>query len=111
MGIYKSYSFTDKDPIIDTVRTVVEDSGASYRWIELHSGVTTVTLNNWFHGGTKRPQTATVIAVLRSLGFTLHAVPFGLKPEITSIIEPAAPREATRHAMQMAKYKHKKEVV
>jgi hypothetical protein len=52
-----------------------------------------------------------VIAVLRSLGFTLHAVPYGLKPEITSIIEPAAPREATRHAMQMAKYKHKKEVV
>ena len=35
MSTYKSYSFTDKDPIIDTVRTVIEDSGASYRWIEL----------------------------------------------------------------------------
>jgi hypothetical protein len=105
MSTYKSYAFKDKDPIIDTVRTVIEDSGASYRWIELHSGVTANTLNNWFHGSTKRPQTATVIAVLRSLGFTLHAVPFGLKPEVTSLIEPAAPREATRHAMQMAKYK------
>jgi hypothetical protein len=35
---YKSYSFVDKDPIIDEVRTIVQASGVSYRQIEEESG-------------------------------------------------------------------------
>jgi hypothetical protein len=31
---YKSYNFVDKDPIIDEIRAIYENSGASYKWIE-----------------------------------------------------------------------------
>lgn len=66
--VYKSYNFRDKDPVIDVVRTVVEDAGKSYAKVERDSGVTTQTLRNWFYGRTKRPQFATVAAVVRACG-------------------------------------------
>ena len=63
---YKSYSFVDKDPIIDEIRTVFQDSGVTKQWIEEQSGVTSATLHAWFEGKTRRPQAATVNAVLAS---------------------------------------------
>jgi hypothetical protein len=102
---YKSYSFTDKDPIIDEIRTVIKDSGVSHAWIEDQSGVTSQTLRSWFYGTTKKPQAATINAVARSLGYKLGFVPF------TTIIhmEPPMPepRASVRHVVQMAKYKKK----
>ncbi len=71
INVYKSYSFKDKDPIIDRLRTVVEDSGQSYEDIHDASGVTTSTLYNWFSGSTRRPQFATINAVARALGHHL----------------------------------------
>lgn len=71
MKLYRSYMFRDKDPVIDVVRTAVQDSGASYTDVSLRSGVSAGTLTNWFHGATQRPQFASVQAVLRSLGKTL----------------------------------------
>lgn len=71
---YKSYSFRDKDPIIDEVRTVFAKSGATYQRVEDDSGVTVKTLRNWFDGGTRRPQAATLNAVLRALGYKLGVV-------------------------------------
>ena len=68
---YKSYSFVDKDPIIDEIRTVVKESGATYQYIHALSGVSTNTLSKWFDGSTKRPQAATINAVLRALGYQL----------------------------------------
>ena len=65
---YKSYSFRDKDPCIDIIRTVVEDSGKSYVKIHESSGVSVGTLSNWFGGKTRRPQFATVNAVALALG-------------------------------------------
>lgn len=65
---YRTYLFKDKDPIIDKVRTVVQDSNESYKAIHDSSGVSTTTLYNWFHGATKRPQFCTVAAVIRALG-------------------------------------------
>jgi hypothetical protein len=99
---YKSYNFVDKDPIIDEVRTVFAQSGATYRWVEEHSGVTHQTLRNWFDGETKRPQAASINAVLRSLGFKLGVVPF----EQSIAVTPPAPQPASiRHVVQMARYK------
>ena len=72
---YKSYSFVDKDPIIDEIRTVFQDSGVNYQWVHENSGVSTATLYNWFDGKTKKPQAATINAVLRSMGFKLGIVP------------------------------------
>lgn len=73
---YKSYSFLEKDPIIDEIRTVYQGSGFTYKRIHEESGVTTSTLTNWFSGTTRRPQAATVNAVLRCMGYKLGIVPY-----------------------------------
>jgi hypothetical protein len=103
---YKSYSFIDKDPIIDEVRAVFDKSGANYAWIEANSGVCTATLYNWFDGATKRPQAATVNAVLRSMGYKLGVV--ADKPVIVELpAKASAPQRepSTRHIVNMAKYR------
>ena len=72
---YRSYSFKDKDPIIDKIRTVVGDSGLDYGQIRDKSDVSIGTLRNWFHGETRRPQFATLNAVARALGHELTISP------------------------------------
>lgn len=69
MRIYQSYSFIDKDPVIDKVRTAIQKEKISYAQIEAISGVTDATLRNWFEGKTRRPQYATVAAVFRAMGY------------------------------------------
>jgi len=104
---YKSYNFIDKDPMIDEVRTIVERSGASYKWVNEESGVSVNTLSKWFDGTTRRPQAATMNAVLRSLGFKLGVVEDRkVIVPVAGRMQPAvAERHATRHVVQMAKYK------
>jgi len=99
---YKSYSFADKDPIIDQVRTAYQESGETYKYIEEHSGVTRPTLKAWFDGATKRPHAATVNAVLRVLGYRLDVVPITAKV----IVKPTSAfvRKSARHVVQMKKY-------
>jgi len=69
---YKTYSFVDKDPIIDKVRTAVKDAGMTRGEISRTSGVSTSCMRNWFEGDTKRPQFASVNAVLRAMDFELQ---------------------------------------
>ena len=71
---YKSYNFIDKDPMIDEIRTIVERSGASYKWVHDNSSVAVTTMTQWFDGKTRRPQAATMNAVLRALGYKLGVV-------------------------------------
>jgi len=77
MKPYASYMFRDKDPIIDRIRTLISDAKISHAYIELHSGVTARTLYAWFHGETKRPQHATVAAVVAVLGYHVALVKSG----------------------------------
>ena len=65
---YRSYVFRDKDPVIDKLRTVVQDSGMSYVEINEKSGVSTSAMFGWFHGSTRRPQYCTVTAVAKACG-------------------------------------------
>lgn len=102
---YKSYSFIDKDPIIDEIRTVYQDSGVNYAWVHEHSNVAVGTLVNWFSGTTKRPQAATINAVLRALGYKLGVVPFGEIVRLETPLPQPKPRNPTRHVVQMAKYR------
>lgn len=69
LGIYKTYSFRTKDPAIDQLRTIIKDQEESYKDISAASGVSEATLYAWFHGTTRRPQHATVMAVVRALGW------------------------------------------
>jgi hypothetical protein len=106
---YKSYSFVDKDPIIDEIRTIYQDSGVNYKWIEDNSGVTDATLRNWFTGKTKKPQAATINAVLRSLGYKLGIVPYGERQiKIIPTMEQPKERDPAKHVIQMHKYRGKK---
>ena len=105
---YKSYNFVDKDPVIDEIRTVYQESGVNYKWIEANSGVTANTLSNWFSGKTKRPQSATIEAVLRVLGYKRAIVPFGERIKIYPIMEQPKPKSNVRHVVQMSKYSKKR---
>lgn len=99
---YKSYSFVDKDPIIDEVRTVFQGAQVSKRWVEEHSGVTSTTLHAWFDGKTRRPQAATINAVLRALGKKLGVVDLEARDIVTTVEDKGA-RHVTRHVVAMAK--------
>jgi transcriptional regulator with XRE-family HTH domain len=76
-GTYKSYSFIDKDPIIDYIRTIIQDGDLSMREITESSGVSSNTINNWLYGNTKRPQAASINAVLRVLQYQLSIAKLG----------------------------------
>jgi transcriptional regulator with XRE-family HTH domain len=83
--MYKSYRFTNKDPIIDRLRTIIADQGATLNYIERKSGVCANTLRNWFHGKTKRPQHATVAAVAAVLGYHIAFVKHSNGENVTPI--------------------------
>lgn len=68
MKLYKSYNFVGKDPVIDLVRGIVDESKMSYTRLHVESGVSIGTVRNWFFGDTKRPQFATVAAIVRACG-------------------------------------------
>ncbi len=68
---YKSYSFIDKDPIIDRMRTIIADEDVSYKDVHVLSDVAVSTMYNWFEGKTRRPSHCTVAAVVNGLGYEL----------------------------------------
>jgi hypothetical protein len=65
---YKSYSFVDKDPIIDAFRTLRGKSKTSYSDVQAEGGPTAGTVRNWEHGKVKRPHFASVWAAGRICG-------------------------------------------
>lgn len=66
---YKTYSFVNKDPVIDEFRTLRKGQGVSFKDIHDDSGLSASTLRNWEYGDTRRPQNASLEAALRALGF------------------------------------------
>lgn len=71
---YKTYRFINKDPIIDKLRTLKSDTGMSAMDIERASGLKAGTQNNWFKGGTRRPQHASVAAFIGACGYQFDIV-------------------------------------
>ncbi|MBO4228368.1 hypothetical protein [Bradyrhizobium neotropicale] len=69
--VYRTYNYIDKNPVIDKVRTLIQDEGLIKKLGIVHeiSGVSTSTLDNWFNGTTRSPQHATIAAVITSLGY------------------------------------------
>lgn len=104
---YKSYNFTEKDPVIDEIRTIVQQHGATYKEIHEHSGVAAATLTAWFTGPTKKPQAATINAVLRSMGWKLAPVPIATAAFVQPTAAPPKKPEpaSTRHIVKMAQYR------
>jgi len=76
MKLYKSYLFRSKDPVIDQLRTLIEDQtgerlnkGKVLRQIEKQGGPTASCMGGWFFGKTKRPNNCTIEAAGRALGY------------------------------------------
>lgn len=67
-GLYLTYNFIDKDPVIDELRTMMQDSDMDYEDIYEASGVRVATLKAWFEGKTRRPKSSSIEAVGRALG-------------------------------------------
>ena len=65
------YRWRDKDPILDLVNSLIDESGHSRKWIADQSGISVGTLRNWHRGKTKKPQAVTVKYVLDAIGFSL----------------------------------------
>lgn len=70
LGLYRSYNFTTKDPVIDRIRTLLQKEHVDNNEVSKISGVSVSTLHNWFDGKTRRPQYATIAAVTSSLGYS-----------------------------------------
>jgi hypothetical protein len=75
MKMYKSYTFRSKDPVIDELRTLIEDSNGSrvnsktLSQLEKDGGPTNSCMRGWFFGPTRRPQSASIEAAGRAMGF------------------------------------------
>lgn len=69
MGFYPTYQFGDHDPILDQIDTLRADVGnPSFEKISGDCRVSVSTLRNWELRRVKRPQFATVKAVVKALG-------------------------------------------
>jgi hypothetical protein len=77
--VYKTYLFRDKDPNIDKLRTIVQQSGLSRQEIHELSGVAVGTMKGWFDGKTLRPRFCGMQAVGRACGKTLDWVDYDPK--------------------------------
>ncbi len=73
--LYSAYRFVGKDKAIDELRTVVEDhfghrvTKKDTAKIAADGGPKAGTINGWFFGKTMRPQSATLEAAGRALGY------------------------------------------
>jgi transcriptional regulator with XRE-family HTH domain len=68
--MYKSYSWKgDKDPVIDKIHTMLNDTGANYGEAAKLSGVGRSTIVHWIEGKTMRPNYCTIAAVAGALGY------------------------------------------
>jgi len=67
--VYKTYNFRDKDPVIDELRTLVENSDGNQYDAAIKAGLARSTVDGWFFGSTRRPQSASVEAFGRALGW------------------------------------------
>jgi hypothetical protein len=75
MKTYGAYRFRTKDPSIDELRTVVEDhfgrrvNGKDLSAIKEAGGPSHGAMASWFFGKTQRPQSATLEAAGRAIGY------------------------------------------
>ena len=83
MKTYKAYLFRDKDPVIDEMRTMIQkEMNGTYpakdrdralkhgiKEIADNGGPTYTAMRSWFFGKTRRPQSATIEAAGRALGY------------------------------------------
>src|ERR1700675_3047021 len=69
LRLYRSYNHVTKNPSIDKLRTAMQDEGLDIKKLHLLSNVGHATIDNWFNGKTKNPQSVTLNAAAAAMGF------------------------------------------
>jgi hypothetical protein len=71
LRVLRTYRYIDKNPVIDKMRTVLQDEKLFTKLGLVHelSGISTSCLHNLFHGNTRNPQHRTVAGVMTALGY------------------------------------------
>lgn len=89
---YATYQFrkNEQDPVVDRIRTVFQDAHAKVQKVSADSNVSTGTISRWFNGKTRKPQYATVAAVMGALGYR-------------SVWEPIPSKNRRRNAASMVR--------
>jgi hypothetical protein len=88
MKMYRSYMFRSKDPVIDQLRTALQDQIGQFghkelKQIENDGGPTASCMGAWFFGKTRRPQNSSIEAAGRAVGLMRVWVPLKLD-EVTA---------------------------
>lgn len=65
----KGYRFIEKDPVLERLVDLIEQSPLTYKEICDSSGVSWQTIRNWRTGKTKKPQNVTMDFVARAIGY------------------------------------------
>jgi len=86
IGLYKSYVFKERDPIIDAFIALRSEAKVSYSQVQRKGGPAATTLSAWENGKTKRPQHATVAAAASAIGATGIMFGGGKPYFITSVV-------------------------
>lgn len=74
---FSGYRFHDRDPRMDEICHVIENSGFSVYEIKAGTGVSESTIRNWLYGKTKNPARKTVEFVLIFCGVPEEAFRYG----------------------------------
>jgi hypothetical protein len=71
LRVLRTYRYVDKNPVIDKMRTVLQDEGLFKKLQIVHeiSGISSSCLHGLFHGATRNPQHRTVAGIMTSLGY------------------------------------------
>lgn len=76
--VLRTYRFLDKDPVIDKVRTVLQDRGLygkkNMGKVAQLASLAPATLDNMFFGDTRKPQHATVMGIITAVGYEMQFV-------------------------------------
>lgn len=107
MRLYQSYVFKEKDPVIDELRTMVQDTfqglnHSALSRIEKSGGPTSSCMAGWFFGDIRRPQSATIEACGRALGMRRVWQPLAAR-EIAAIKERAEKAAKSKTSKKRAK--------
>src|SRR4051812_29648418 len=77
LRILRTYRYIDKNPVIDRMRTALQDAGVGVEEKRLQvaadiSGISRSCLHGLFHGNTRNPQHRTVAGLMTAFGYEEH---------------------------------------
>lgn len=69
--VLRTYRFIDKNPVIDIIRTAIQDEGLikKLQVVADLASLSRTTIPGWIHGDVRDPRHSSIMAVMTSLGY------------------------------------------